>query len=354
MELNGKEYQLIANYLAGECTDEEQRKVEQWIDQSQENKRQFQELKRIWQLSGDAVKSRDKEWSIEQEWNRLDSQISKEKVSSRSENSDQKRYWSFRSSSIHSGTQKFIRIAAVFLVAALLGVLSYQGWYQPEQEGQEPVLRQISTENGQRANLTLADGTEVMLNADSELKLPTKFASDVREVHLDGEAYFNVSENKDKPFLVHSNGSLVRVLGTAFSVRAYPEDQKVQVVVEEGRVSFGKKKEREEGKAILDRNELGTFDLATHTVATRTVEDIELYMSWRNGYLKFEKTQLEDVGTALERRYDVEVFFEDPSLKKLLLTAYLKSRSLRNVLDVITTSLEIEYQLDDNKVTFMK
>ncbi|WP_445666698.1 FecR domain-containing protein [Fodinibius sp. AD559] len=354
MELNGKEYQMIANYLAGECTVQERRKVEQWIDQNQENKKQFQELRRLWQLSSDAVSSKDMEWNVDQEWNRIGRQISKEKVSSRGKIADKKRYWSFRSSSIHSGTQKFIRIAAVFLVAGLLGVLSYHNWYQPEQKEQEPVLRQISTDNGQRANLTLADGTEVMLNADSELELPTEFAADVREVHLDGEAYFKVSENVDKPFLVHSNGSIVRVLGTAFSVRSYPEDQQVQVVVEEGRVSFGQKKEAEDQKAILNRNELGTFDLSTHTVATRTVEDIELYMSWRNGYLKFEETLLNDVAKSLERRYDVEVFFKDPALKDLLLTAYLKSRSLRNVLDVITTSLEIEYQLNDNKVTFMK
>ena len=354
MELNGKEYQLIASYLADECTDQERRRVEQWIDQSQENKRQFQKLRRIWQLSGKAVSSEDMEWNVDQEWNRLGRQINKQKDSSISKDSDQKRYWSFRSSSIHSGTQKFIRIAAVFLVAGLFGVLSYQSWHPPDQKQQEQVLRQISTDNGQRANLTLADGTEVMLNADSELKLPTKFASDVREVHLDGEAYFKVSENKDKPFLVYSNESTVRVLGTAFSVRAYPEDQQVQVVVEEGRVSFGQKKESEDQKAILDRNELGTFDLSTSTVATRTVEDIELYMSWRNGYLKFEKNRLNDVAKALERRYDVEVFFEDPALEELLLTAYLKSRSLRNVLDVITTSLEIQYQLDENKVTFIK
>ncbi|PAU93025.1 hypothetical protein CK503_13970 [Aliifodinibius salipaludis] len=354
MQLNGKEYQLIASYLAGECTDREQRKVEQWIDQSQENKRQFQELRRIWQLSGDAVSPQDMEWDVNQEWNRLDRQINKEKGASGSKNSDQKRYWSFRSSSIHSGTQKFIRVAAVFLVAGLIGLLSYQSWDKPAQKDQEPILRQISTGNGQRANLTLADGTEVMLNADSELELPKEFASDVREVHLDGEAYFSVSKNEEKPFLVHSNQSTVRVLGTSFSIRSYPEDQKVQVVVEEGRVSFGQKKEGEGQKAILNRNELGTFDLSTSTLSTRTVEDLELYMSWRNGYLKFEESRLNDVAKALERRYDIRVFFEEPTLKTLLLTAYLKSRSLQNVLDVISTSLDIEYELKDNTVTFRK
>lgn len=353
MEPSGKEYQLFASYLAGECTKEERRKVEKWIRHSQENKEQFQKLRRIWQLSADAFSVPDIEWNVDQEWDLLGGQISNDKVSSISKNADIKRNWSYRSSSIHSGTQKFIRIAAVFLVAGLFGVFSYQSWYQAEQKEQEPVLRKISTDNGQRANLTLADGTEVMLNADSKLELPKEFASDVREVHINGEAYFKVSENEDKPFLVHSKGSMVRVLGTAFSIRSYPEDQQVQVVVEEGRVSFGQEKETEDQKVILNRNELGAFDLSTNIVATRKVEDIKLYMSWRNGYLKFEETQLKGIAKALERRYDVEVFFKDPTLKELLLTAYLKSRSLRNVLDVIATSLEISYKLDDNKITFM-
>ncbi|WP_441000334.1 FecR family protein [Fodinibius sp. SL11] len=354
MELDGIDYQLIASYLAGECTDQEHKKVDQWINQSHENKKQFQEFRHIWQLSGEAVSHQKIECNLDQEWNRLGRQISKENVSSRSKNSDQKRYWSFRSSSIHSRTQQFNRIAAVFLVAAFLGILSYQSWSQSEQKQIEPVLRQISTDNGQRANLSLSDGTEVMLNADSQLELPTQFASDVREVYLKGEAYFNVSENKEKPFLVHSNQSVVRVLGTAFSVRSYPEDQQVQVIVEEGRVSFGKENGAEDQKAILNRNDLATFNVSTSSLATRAVDDIDLYMSWRDGYLKFEKTKLNDVAKSLERRYDVKVFFEDPALKELLLTAYLKSRSLRNVLDVITASLQIEYQLDDNKVTFMK
>jgi ferric-dicitrate binding protein FerR (iron transport regulator) len=349
MELDGMDYQLIASYLAGECTAQENEKVEQWICKSQENKKQFQKFRHIWYLSGDAVSSQNIECNLNQEWNELDLQISEENAPSKVKNSNQKRYWSFRNSSIHSGSQQFIRIAAVFLVAGLFGIFSYQSWEQPQQKKQEPVLRQISTDNGQRANLTLSDGTEVMLNADSELELPTQFATDVREVFLDGEAYFKVSKNKEKPFLVHSNKSVIRVLGTAFSVRSYPEDQQVQVVVEEGRVSF----EKEDQEAILNRNDLGILNLSNSTLATRTVEDVDLYMSWREGYLKFKETKLSDVAKALERRYDVRVSFKDQGLKDHLLTAYLKSRSLRNVLDVISTSLEIEYRLHDNTITFM-
>lgn len=353
MELDGIDYQLIASYLADECTDHERKKVDEWISQSQEHKEQFQEFRHIWQLSGDAVTPKRMKCDLDQEWNRLGRQISKENTSSNKNNTEEKRYWSFRSSSIHSGTQQFIRVAAVVLVAGLFGILSYQSWNQPK-EKKKPVLRQISTDNGQRANLTLSDGTEVMLNADSKLELPTQFAADVREVYLDGQAYFEVSKNKEKPFIVYSKESVVRVLGTSFSVRSYPEDKEVQVVVEEGRVSFGKENGVDDQKAILNRNEIGTFNLSTSAVATRTVQDIDLYMSWREGYLKFEQTKLSDVAKALERRYDVKVLFEDPSLKDHLLTAYLKSRSLRNVLDVITTSLEIEYHLNDNKVTFWK
>lgn len=326
--------------------------VERWIDLNQENKKEFQEFKRIWKLSNAAVSSQDIELDADSEWSRLGTQMDKTHPLS-DKKSDRGGYNSFRSSSIHSGTQKFIRLAAIFLIAGFMGLFAYQNLYQPESEEQEPVLREFRTDNGQRANVTLADGTEVMLNADSKIELPTEFASDVREVHLDGEAYFKVSKNIDKPFLVNSNQSQVRVLGTSFSVRSYPEDQQVQVVVEEGRVSFGNGDEEDDQQTILERNELGAYDISTSTVAKQKVEDMELYLSWRNGYLKFQETKMKDVAKALERRYDVEISFINSDIEQLSLTAYLKSRSLRNVLDVIAASLEITYQLNENKVSFM-
>lgn len=352
MELNNLDYRLLARYLAGKCSSEDRKKVKQWIDGNPENAEVLNQFKQIWEVSGSSSKSR--EFNTGSEWERLNERFKKEPAPSPSTSKTRSSDRVFQSSSIHSATQIFIRVAAIILIAGFAGLFAYSHWYEPVSGEKEAVLREISTNKGQRANLTLADGTKVMLNAASRIKLPKEFDSEVRAVHLKGEAYFEVAKNKEKPFLIYVNQSVIRVLGTSFSVRSYPEDKQVQVVVREGRVSLGKKDAEKADKAILKGGELGAFNIETHDIRTRSVEDLSLYLSWREGYLKFQNADMSTVAKSLERRYDVQVSFADKAIKELSLTAFLKSRSIQNVLEVIATSLEIEYQLEEDRVTFIK
>ncbi|MBN2731729.1 MAG: DUF4974 domain-containing protein, partial [Balneolaceae bacterium] len=180
------------------------------------------------------------------------------------------------------------------------------------------------------------------------------FEPDKREVFLEGQAYFNVEENTERPFVIHSGNAKTRVLGTSFSVRAYPEDSDITVAVEEGRVSFEATATEASGKEqiILNKNELGRFDAKRGDIEASPINDLALYLGWVDGYLKFKEAPLGEVATELERRYGVEVTFANPQLKKRSLTALLKSRSIQNVLDVIKMSLDIEYRLDENQVIF--
>lgn len=353
MEIYELDNKLLARYLSGNCSAEEQERVEQWIAQDPENKKKLDEYKRIWKISEKSGLTAKDDFNTLGEWQSLRQRLNKEEISQAEEKS-RNLYKKFRGSSIHSASQKFIRIAAVILLASFAGFFTYQNFYQPEPDVQEPVLREISTEKAQRANLTLSDGTKVMLNAESKMKIPKKFASNVREVFLDGQAHFEVVENKKKSFLIHSNQSLIRVLGTSFSVRSYPEDGQVQVAVEKGSVSFESETGKGGSKVVLEKNEIGEFNTNSHEIATRQVQDMELYLSWKEGYLKFQNMQMAKVGKTLERRYNVEVSFGSEEIKNKSLTAYLKSRSIRNVLEVIATSLDIGYQLNDNKVVFLK
>jgi ferric-dicitrate binding protein FerR (iron transport regulator) len=291
-------------------------------------------------------------FSAEEQWDKLQARLEKEEIGRQTSQmvSDGSQ---FRSASIHSTTQKIARVAAVILVAGLIGIFAYQNLYQPEQNIKEPVLREVRTANAQRANLMLGDGTQVMLNAGSVVKFPDKFEKDVREVYLEGEAYFDVVSNPDRPFVVHSQGSIIRVLGTSFSVRSYSEETQVRVVVEEGRVLFKAKDEPSSDKTYLNADDLGRYYLSENTIETAKVDDMELYLSWRRGYLKFRKEPMKNVAKALERRYGIKVTFEDSEMSKKTLTAFLKSRSVRNVLDVIAMSLDMEYRLDGDRVYFL-
>lgn len=347
--------ELLARYVAGEYTEQERKKIEQWLNKHPDNEKKMEEFKRIWDVTKNKQQSIREMFDRDKNWQNLKARLKEdgdfEQPASEPAYASTSRS---RITPLHSVTQKIIRVAAIFLIAGLVGVLAYQNWYQPEPEAQDTVLREISTANAQRANLTLNDGTEVMLNAASNLQLPTEFEEDVREVFLKGEAYFDVSSDPDKPFLIHARGSVIRVLGTSFTVRSYPEDGQVQVVVEEGRVSLTPEDQKSGEQAILNVNELGRYNLNSQRIETKQVEDLQLYMSWREGYLKFRETPMSQVASELERRYGVEVTFESPEIEEKLLTAYLTSRSIKNVLSVISESLEIEFQLDADQVTFSK
>lgn len=353
MESDQLNYSLLARYMSGECTGRELEIIEQWMGENPRNRKAMEEFQRIWETSARKRGTFEEELGIGGEWDKLKNRLRKEgelrgDIDKRSGNIKKLH----KTSSEHSRTRQLMRVAAVLLIAGLLGLVSYQYGSQSQPETGEQALREISTEKAQRANSTLGDGTRVLLNADSKMTLPSEFASDVREVFLEGEAYFDVAGNPDKPFVIHSGASVIRVLGTSFSVRSYPEDEGVRVVVQEGRVFFEAEGAEALQKAVLSANELGRFSLKSDRIETRQVDDMELYLSWREGYLKFRETPMHKVATALERRYGIEVAFSHQELREKSLTALLKSRSIRNVLDVIAMSLNIEYELEDNNVTF--
>ncbi len=354
MENEEFNYQILARYMDGDCTEQERREIEQWASANPENSEKLEEFQRIWDISEQKQNMLDQFFDTDEQWDELQQRLKKEgEIPAQQSSSVGSRR---RSASIHSMTHKIVRVAAIFLIAGLLAVFAYQNWYQPEPEQKEPALREVSTANAQRVNLTLADGSSVMLNAGSTMKFPNQFSDDVREVFLKGEAYFNVERNAQKPFLIHSRGAVIRVLGTSFTVRSYPENEQVRVVVQEGKVSFEAANKDQSADSItrtmLTANEMGRYLIGSNEIETSEVDDMQLYLSWRKGYLKFREEPMQNVAAELERRYGVEVKFDDASISQRSLTAFLKSRSIKNVLDVISMSLDIEYQLKENTVGF--
>lgn len=343
----------MARYLANECTEQEKEIIERWEARNNENHLAMQKIKRIWDASMEEQEQMQNDWmDIEEDWTTLQRKISTldEKHPSEPKKAS---YATFRPTK-PGAFQQFMKVAAIFVVMALATVLAYNNWYETETIAQESVLKEISTANGQRVNLTLSDGTGILVNSGSEIKFPDTFQSDKREVFLEGEAYFNVTENTEAPFLVHTKGMTTKVLGTSFSVRAYSEDSNVSVVVEEGRVALSAEAGGTSDPVILTKHKLGQFDMEDGKISTRDVEDMQLYLSWTEGFLKFKEQQMRKVARELERRYDIEVIFSNESISDMLLTANLKSRSMNNVLDVIAMSLDINYRIEKNDKVFFE
>jgi len=337
---------LLARYLAEKCTKEEISKVNSWLSENTNNKKAMMEFEKIWNIS--PVFRKDEESiDVELDWAVLQSRIDEDYGYAKK--SSQRNGYRLRSSNWFA----FTKIAAIFLVALLLGIYANQLLIKEAPE-MAPTLKEISMTKGQRGTVTLSDGTKVSLNSESKISLPSVFKSDVREVYLEGEAYFDVVKNPDKPFIIYIRGTIVEVFGTTFTIRSFPEDLTVRTVVEEGSVSFRGDNESNDNGVILTAGKLAMFDIEKESIETEEVENLDVYLGWKDGYLTFQNTTMDKVKIALERKYDIQVNLDGSEIEELQLTAEFKSRMLKNVLETISMSLELQYEIDHDIVYFSK
>ncbi|MDR8394530.1 FecR domain-containing protein [Aliifodinibius sp. S!AR15-10] len=336
----------LGKYLSGNCSRKEREDVERWIDAEQAHQDLVSELREIWK---DA--STDNEWNVDLGWRELSKKLDKSHRSPlrlvkstldehrRIDKKKRARKWSVG-----------VRVAASIAILAvfLLSIVFYQQEPVKNQQEVSLVMQEVVTEKGQRSQFKLNDGTQVWLNGDSQLKIPSHFTTDVREVHLKGEAYFVVEPNPDKPFIIHAGESLTRVLGTQFNLQAYPQED-VQIVVEEGKVAFGKSNEKQKNVELV-KNQMGI--LAGDKANISSVEDIKMYTGWTQGQLMFKDTPLKRAATRLERWFDVEIILADPALETRTITGTFKEESMTEILKIIALSVGMNYKKEKNTITF--
>lgn len=343
------EIRLIARYLAGEADAIEEEKVQKWMQADPSNEELMDEFKQIWKASGEERDEFHDQFDLDEGLQELRKRMESETGSTATVTHLDSNYLKFTKTRF----TQLLRVAAVLLIGSLIGVVVYTSQdISPKSEVTKPVLREISMDKGQRGNITLSDGTKVILNAESKIVLPDVFKSDKREITLHGEAFLDVAHDPDRPFVVRIDDAVVEVLGTSFGVRSYPDDESVQVVVSDGKVSLGSSKEAKTSNAVLAAGEMGQLYMSDHRIVKKVVEDMDLFLGWKEGWLKFKDTSMEKVARDLERKYDVDIEFADDKLKDLKLTAELKSRSFERNLEVISISLGIEYSVDQEVATF--
>lgn len=199
----------------------------------------------------------------------------------------------------------------------------------------------IETPIGTEYAIILADGSKVWLNAGSILTFPESFAADSREVKLSGEAYFEVSHDKNRPFYVRSNEQTIRVFGTHFNVLSYPGENN-RTTLMEGSVQvsqFGKSKMLKPGQAA--------FAAAGNLVVQEA--NIEEAMAWKNGFFYFESTPIKDALSAIKRWYNVDIIYKGTNENREL-TGKIKRNSTAQQLVETLNFLDIKCQLRNNKI----
>ncbi|KAA6344213.1 hypothetical protein EZS27_008143 [termite gut metagenome] len=245
--------------------------------------------------------------------------------------------------------QKFARIAAAILLPVLLLSTLYLYHENRTLAAEEMV---VATGKGERANITLPDGTNVTLNSESSLRYsPQTFNQSERCVKFEGEAYFDVAKIVSLPYIIQTNDLRVEVLGTKFNLSARQNDAVVQLSLEEGYVSLLSLLSKEEKEVFA--NQQAVLNKSTGRITIISVADIKSNSSWKRGELIFGNAKLSDVLATLENNYNITITmpahinrFSD------LFTGMIPSNNLSEALEIIKLSYHLNYTLLENQATF--
>lgn len=208
-----------------------------------------------------------------------------------------------------------------------------------------PEYLTLSTPNGGQYRVTLPDGSKVWLNAASSLRYPSKFTGNDRIVELSGEGYFEVAQNKERPFIVKTGGQSVKVLGTEFNINAYDNESVVTTTLINGSISV---MHQQSGRTeILRPGQQAS--LSDHSFIISNV-DVESFIAWKNGDFLFDATELDHVLRQLERWYNIEVDYDHVPDRKLH-GIISRNRNLSEVLYMIERTSGLKFHLKERRLS---
>ncbi|MFR2615173.1 FecR family protein [Parabacteroides goldsteinii] len=324
--------ELIATYLSQGLESEKLAELENWLKASPENQKHFQQMREIWfsTISANEEERYNKEEAYSRFLNRT-CQIPQEEKT-------------VKKLSLH----KFFYGAAAVALLCLISFASYRtGTEQVKKQFAEMV---VEAPLGSKTRLYLPDGTLVWLNAGSTITYSQGFGVEERKLKLSGEGYFEVTHNKQLPFEITTKELQLRVLGTKFNFRNYPEDEEVSVSLLEGKVSLRNYLKNDalcylepDQKAILNKKN-GKL-MVSASEARYTAE-------WTNGFLFFDEELLPDIIKELERSYNVKIYIEDESLKTFRFYGNFvrKEQTIQEILEMLASTGKLEYRIEGKTV----
>jgi len=223
--------------------------------------------------------------------------------------------------------------------------------YEKKAEVQKLEYNTLNVPYGKRFEILLSDGTKVNLNAGTSLRYPVKFLKGKkRQVFLSGEAYFDVAENKENPFIVNAEDLNIEVLGTEFNVSTYPEDLSTDVVLVEGSVSLYTGPENDfRSNTLLEPGFSGSFNKKEGSVSTKPVVT-SIYTSWIYGELVFRNITFSRILKKLERHYNVKITNTNLRLTDEEFNASFGDEPLEKILNYFESTYGVEFSIEENEI----
>lgn len=322
--------EILDRYLAGTATSEEIAEVKAWGRDSQE----YSDLMADIQADSDSLGRSATNWDPEQMWSRLEAKRAKAfefkgeaPVLATPVNTQvmiSRRTW-------------LLTVATTFLLAFVAaGVTARSGWNQLISSSPSSATRKIVTAKGQRLTIELVDGSRVVVAPESRMSIHEDYGKLNREISIEGEAYFTVVNDREKPFVVKSGNVYTRVLGTSFSVRKYPEDPQHRVVVTEGRVSVN--------DAVVGAGHIASVG-SDNVISINSNGNLDSHIGWITGRFDFVDSPLDSVVGEISRAYNIDIDITDPELRQYRITASFDNQLVTQMLTdiALATNSSVDY-----------
>jgi len=255
-------------------------------------------------------------------------------------------------------SNNWIKLAAAVIIVPLVSVGIFYFLNRTDNQtlsvrsGHKNDVEKRVSDKGQKSILVLSDGTKVWLNAASKISYPKDFETqNTRDVYLEGEAFFDVAHNENKPFIVHTSSINIKVLGTSFNVKSYFDEKTIETTLVQGKVRIEQSdgKGNSIGDVELKPNQRAVFNKESKIINIKEVV-ADNSLSWKRERLVFDEESIDNVILQMERWYNVKIYVKNKGNLDCKLTASIENESLEEILNLISIAHNIQYSISGGDV----
>ena len=308
---------LTGRYLSENITKEEQTELDNHLNSNKHYKEQFEDHIKIWKSFASAQK--DIDFDSANSWLELKAMI---------DTSEKRKIIRHG----HLNIWKYTAAAVIFIMLTIGIILIIN-----KSSNTVSFITKL-----EKQSVVLPDGTKIWLNRNSQLSYNASFGKETRKVRLKGEAYFEVEHNPEKPFIIESNHTFTKVLGTKFNVSSYEKDSIICVSVVQGKVQFGISDSKEES-VILTNNCTGTFLKKTEGLYKSTISDPNA-LAWRTNRLVFSNSSLSNVIDELEDLYNINIVVKSPEIYNCTFSGTFNNQSIDEIIKIMEYTLNLDFK----------
>jgi ferric-dicitrate binding protein FerR (iron transport regulator) len=323
---------MILKYMNGQLSSEEKREMLDWINVSDDNRDYYRKMRELWDLS--ILTDKYDHIDNEEAYNNINNKIAELHEYKGSEK------------------KRFVRIISAFgKVAAIVAIVFLASqYYFKNQEGQlYSGYNKIEVPIGARTKVILPDSSIVWLNSGTKISYPEKFSGNKRIVSLNGEARFEISENREKPFIVNTPMHSITVLGTTFNVYAYDESNHFETTLLEGSIILKNNSEKKILK--MEPGQQVVYDKTTQKMTVHNDIDIKGSSSWISDYYSFDKIKFDEMLERLGKYYNKKVIINRPEIAAYECTGKFKvGEPLEHILNVVKVTKPFKYEINEHQI----